>query len=823
MATVYLAEDLRHERKVALKVLKPEFAAVVGAGDTVQLGRVMNPVCLARRATHGCLLPTVVVAVVFALSSGAVSAQTASSDAGNVAGAPRMSAARVLEAPRSTDWRDPAVWGAADIISDFIQSEPLEGSPASERTEVRIAFDDEAIYIGAWLYDSEPSQIVVGEQRRDANLTRFDAFLVVLDTYHDQENGFVFATNPGGIEHDGQVINEGRQTGGGGRRAAERQQGGAQGGYNLNWDGSWTVSTERDDQGWYAFFRIPFSTLRYGAGTEQRWGINFGRYIGRKNEQVYWAPLPRQDNLYRVSYAGVLDELQVPSQRSLTFTPYALSSAQKVPPVRPGVDYPFEVGADAKIGITPALSLDLTVNTDFAQVEVDNEQVDLTRFSLFFPEKRPFFLENAGRFAIGNNRSAQMFFSRRIGIGEGGAPVPIEWGSRLTGRVGGLDVGLIHMQTGAVKGGQPGNRYSVARLSRELPNRSGVGVMFTDRSSVGLSNDYGRTFAADTNIGIGEFFNFTGVLGATSSRAPDEPTITGDREAIILSGTYRDSDWQFSGSYDRIGANFNPEVGFLRRSDFQQGGGTVWRYIRVPGVDWLRELRPHMSYSTSYGLENGLKETATWHLDLHLIWEDGALLSPATDWIYDGLTAPLRLATGVNDEGDQAFVEVPAGEYSGWLFNPRYTTSTQAPVVWNTVLSIGQFFSGTRRSGSTQLSFQLGGALAGEIGLEYNMIELPGPGGSFDATLLSARVGYSFSPSVYVQSLVQYSTQTEVWSANLRSGWVDTAGTGLFIVFNERRSERLAGLADGLLERTVSIKFSRQLDMARIGRDRFGW
>ena len=255
--------------------------------------------------------------------------------------------------------------------------------------------------------------------------------------------------------------------------------------------------------------------------------------------------------------------------------------------------------------------------------------------------------------------------------------------------------------------------------------------MFTDRSSVGLSNDYGRTFAADTNIGIGEFFNFTGVLGATSSRAPDEPTITGDREAIILSGTYRDSDWQFSGSYDRIGANFNPEVGFLRRSDFQQGGGTVWRYIRVPGVDWLRELRPHMSYSTSYGLENGLKETATWHLDLHLIWEDGALLSPATDWIYDGLTAPLRLATGVNDEGDQAFVEVPAGEYSGWLFNPRYTTSTQAPVVWNTVLSIGQFFSGTRRSGSTQLSFQLGGALAGEIGLEYNMIELPGPGGEF--------------------------------------------------------------------------------------------
>ena len=788
----------------------------------------MNPVCLAPWATHGCLARMAVIAVISAAVAGPVSGQTelAGAPTPTVGGARRMSAARVSEGLSAANWRDPLVWGDAEVISNFIQSWPLEGAPASEHTEVRVAYDEEAIYVGAWLYDSEPSQIVVGEQRRDANLTRFDAFLLILDTYHDRENGFVFATNPGGIEHDGQVIDEGRQTGrgrGGARGNRGRQQGGAQGGFNVNWDGSWTVSTDRDDRGWYAFFRIPFSTLRYGAGSEQEWGVNFGRYIGRKNEQVYWAPLPRQDNLYRVSYAGVLGELNVPAQRLITFTPYALSSAQKVPATGPEVDYPFEVGADAKIGITPALSLDLTVNTDFAQVEVDNEQVDLTRFSLFFPEKRPFFLENAGRFAVGNNQSAQMFFSRRIGIGEDGAPVPIEWGSRLSGRVADLDVGLIHMRTEAVEGGPTGNGYTVARLARELPNRSGVGVMFTERSTIGDANDHGRTLAVDTNIGIGEFFNFTGVLGATSSSVPGEASLSDAREAIILAASYRDSDWQLTGSYDRIGANFNPEVGFLRRSDFQQVSGTVRRNIRVPGVDWLRELRPHTSYSTSYGLENGLRETATWHLDLHLVWEDGALLSPATDWIYDGLTDPLRLATGVNDEGDRTFVEVAPGEYSGWLFNPRYTTSTQAPVVWNTILSIGQFFSGTRKGGSTTLSFQLGGALAGALGLEYNRIELPGPEGKFDATLLSSRVGYSFSPTLYIQSLVQYNTQTAVWSGNLRFGWVDTAGTGLFIVFNERQSERLAGLTEGLLERTVSIKFSRQLNMARIGRDRFGW
>ncbi len=797
------------------------------ASNTEQFRRVMTPLPCIREVRLSCLLHIAIIAVICAVAAGSISAQTepAGASTPTVGGAVRMSAGQLSQGLSADNWRDPLAWGEAEVISNFIQSEPTEGLPASERTEVRVAFDEEAIYVGAWLYDSEPSQIVVGEQRRDASLTRFDAFLLVLDTYNDDENGFAFATNPGGIEHDGQVIDEGRQTGrgrGGARGNAGRQQGGAQGGFNINWDGSWTVSTDRDEEGWYAFFRIPFSTLRYGAGTEQEWGVNFGRYIGRKNEQVYWAPLFRQDNLYRVSYAGVLEDLNVPAQRLMTFTPYALSSAQKVPANSLAVDYPFEVGADAKIGITPALSLDLTVNTDFAQVEVDNEQADLTRFSLFFPEKRPFFLENAGRFAVGNNQSAQMFFSRRIGIGEGGVPVPIEWGSRLSGRAGGLDVGLIHMRTGGAQVGQSGNGYSVARLSRELPNRSGVGVMFTERSSIEVANDHGRTFAADANIGIGEFFNFTGVMGATTTSVPGEETLTDAREAIILTATYRDPNWQFRSSYDRIGANFNPEVGYLRRSDFQQVSGTIWRDIRVPSSDWIRQFSPHTSYTVAHGLGSGVKETATFHMHNMMNLENGGQFSFAADWIFDGITEPLSLTTGVDDDGDRTSVEVSTGEYSGWLFAPGVNTSTQVPVVWRTSLLLGQFFSGSRQGGNTSLSFQLGGALAGAIGLEYNKIELPGPGGNFDTTLLSSRIGYSFSPTLYIQSLIQYNTQTAVWSGNFRFGWVDTAGTGLFIVFNERQYERLAGLTSNLLERTASIKFSRQLDLSRIGRGRLG-
>ena len=752
-------------------------------------------------------------------TSPAISQDVASRATPSTDGSLRLVAGNLVEGLSETNWRDPSVWGGSQVATDFVQSEPIEGNPASERTEVRVGYDEEAIYIGAWLYDSEPSQILVGEQRRDANLGRFDAFLVVLDTYADRENGFVFATNPGGIEHDGQVIDEGRNTGrgrGGSRGNQGRQQGGAQGGFNVNWDSSWAVSTERDDQGWYAFFRIPFSTLRYGTGSE--WGINFARYIGRKNEQVSWAPLPRQDNLYRVSYAGTLEQLNVPVRRSITVTPYALSSAQKVPAVASNFDYPFEAGADAKIGITPALSLDLTLNTDFAQVEVDNEQVDLTRFSLFFPEKRPFFLENAGRFAVGNNSSAQMFFSRRIGIGAGGAPVPINWGSRLSGRVGGLDVGMIHMRTGEVDGLAQGNGYTVARVARELPNRSGVGLMYTGRDATGISDDFGRTFAVDTNIGIGEFFNFTGVVGATENQQSGQTAITDQREAVILSGLYRDADWQFRATYDRIGANFNPEVGFLRRSDFQQMSGTVWRYIRVPSISWLRELQPHTSYTTSYGLQTGIKETATWHIHFMSALENGGRLGHATDWVYDGLSEPLSLTTGVDDQGNRTTVEVLPGEYSGILYNPTFSTSSQVPVVWSTNLILGRFFSGNRRGGNTTLSFQFGGALTGALGFEYNRIELPGPGGRFDATLLSSRIGYSFSPNLYLQSLIQYNTQTAVWSGNLRFGWVDTAGTGLFIVYNERQNDRLGGITTSLMERTVSLKFSRQLDIAEMGR-----
>ncbi|MEX0912773.1 MAG: DUF5916 domain-containing protein, partial [Gemmatimonadota bacterium] len=588
--------------------------------------------------------------------------------------------------------------------------------------------------------------------------------------------------------------------GGGG---SARQQGGSGGGVNVNWDGSWTVATDRDEAGWYAYFRIPFSTLRFASGTDQIWGINFQRSIAHKNEEVFWSPISRQYNLYRLSSAGVLDGLTVPEQRLITVTPYALASAQRIPAIDADVRYPYEFGADAKIGITQGLALDLTLNTDFAQVEVDEQQVDLTRFNLLFPEKRPFFLENAGLFAVGSNNAAQMFFSRRIGIGEGGAPVPIEWGSRMTGRAGGFNVGLLHIETDALDAAQTANRYSVARLAREFNNRSQLGAIVTNRMAVGDGDDYGRTYALDGRLGLGEAFTLNAIGGVT-----DTPGLEGGNEAVMLSAEYRTADWRVAPFYNQVGANFNPEVGFLRRSDFRGGGGALMRYVRTPSISWLRELRPHLNYDVSYDLD-GFKLTETIHIDSHVAWENGALFSPATDWVFDGLTTPFRAAPGI---------DVAPGEYSGWMFAPRANTSTRAPVIFRTGADVGSFLSGSRKGGFGSVDFRQGDTLAGTLRLEHNQIDLAE--GSFDVTLAQARVGYSFTPEIFIQSLVQYSTQSDIWSGNIRLGWLDTAGTGLFLVYNER--QMIDDIA-GPLERSFLIKFTRQFDVARAGRDMLGW
>ena len=753
------------------------------------------------------MIPVVALLALAALAAPAAWAQ--GTDSG---GAPREAlATRTKAAPRVDGVLDDAAWAAAPVITGFMQHEPFEGRPVSERTEVRILFDQDAIYIGAWLYDAAPSGIVRGETRRDARVDDTDAFLIVFDTYRDRQNAFVFGTTPAGIEYDGQVVREGTGSG----IQSSRQQGGATAGFNLNWDGSWEVATSADGQGWYAEFRIPFASLRYGQGGAQRWGLNLARHIRRRNEQAFWSPVGRQFNLWRVSGAGMLQGLEAPVRRTMQLTPFTLSSASR--------DFPgsgpilsrcdrlscrfnlgdssiagVAFGADAKIGITPSVTLDLTYNTDFAQVEVDEQQVNLTRFNLFFPEKRPFFLENAGSFSVGSSsagggQAVEMFFSRRVGIGPDGQPVPIVGGGRLTGKVAGLTVGLLDIQTDDIPGAVPANNYAAARVVRELPNRSRIGAMAINRVATATDGDYNRTYVVDGRLGIGQSVTLD-AFGALT----ETPLVSGREHALNLSGSYTTRTWAFNSNYTEVGDNFNPEVGFLERSGYRFISVHALRHVRFANVAWLRELRPHVSYRGYWGFD-GFNQTRNIHFDSHIELANGAFFSPAVNVTREGLQAPFEIDSGVL---------VPAGTYDNIEAAWRWNSNEGAPVSINGGLDWGGFLSGTRRGINSTLTARAGTAFASSLRLSYNALDLAE--GSFSTTLIALRLAYNFTPRMYLQSLVQYNEQAGSWSGNVRYGWLNTAGTGLFIVFNETHAADRWHDVSGPLGRAVIVKFTRQ-------------
>ena len=704
---------------------------------------------------------------------------------------------RVSTPPTVDGFLDDAVWWQATPMSDFIQREPQDGESATESTEVRVIFDDEALYIGVWALDSNPAGIIVGEQIRDYDVAESDNVILIFDTYNDEQNGFVFGTTPSGIEYDGQVANEGQGAGrffGGGFNPRRRFQSGSGAGFNKNWDGSWMVATSEDQLGWYAEFRIPFSTLRYGSENTS-WGFNVARRVRRLNEESFWSPVPREFNLYRLNYAGDLEGLTPPFRRLGTVTPYVSTSTRRNYELGDAAfDRDIEFGGEAKVQITQGLTLDVTGNTDFAQVEVDDQQVNLTRFSLLFPEKRPFFLENSGFFTVGGG-GADLFFSRKIGI-SGGGQVPIKGGGRLSGKVGGLNVGLLHIRTEGLESVAPENAYSVARIARELPNRSRVGALFVERNS-NVSGDYNRTYAIDGRLGIGEAITLTSFVGRTET-----PGFVGDDHIVDATAGWSSRNWTSTLQAREIGEAFNPEVGFLPRNGHRYYQAYLQRFIRPSRV--FREVRPHVSYFTfqsqRIGIESGFTESSRLHVDSHWEWPSGTTIHTGANFVREGLTDPFAI-TGSN-------VVVAPGSYDGWEAAFVLMSDRSAPLAVDTRLNMGSFLSGDRRAVTTTVTLRRGAEFSTSLRLEYNDVDLVG--GRFDTRLIGVNVGYFFTPQIYLQSLVQYSDQIDRLSANIRFGWLNTAGTGLFIVYND-----IQGIdqLDGPLGRSLILKFSRQLNM----------
>ena len=688
--------------------------------------------------------------------------------------AKQLSIEPVLDGVVTTDpaWRD------GQPMTDFTQVRPDEGAPASQRTEVRMGFTETTLYIGVVLYDDAPEGIIVTNSRRDSNLNDSDSFRVVIDSFLSQQTGFVFGTNPAGLQYDGQVVGEGTSRFGFGQ------------GLNTNWDTTWEVVTHVGDFGWSAEFAIPFRSLRYGDADEQTWGVNFQRNVRRINEVSFWAPIPRQFELTRLTLAGSVTGIVVPSQRNFQFTPYGLASRSRGGTLAAAQDE-SEIGFDLKYSVTQSLTLDATMNTDFAQVEVDQQQVNFDRFNLFFPEKRPFFLENAGQFSVGSPGDIELFFSRRIGIAGNGTQIPIDGGARLSGKLGqSTNVGLLAMRTDAVEGAARATDFAVARVNQEFANRSTLGLLLVDRDDGATDN---QTYAVDGKWGIGKSTTLSGFVAKT--RTPD---ITTDDYAFRVGGSYDSQAWSFSGSYTEVAGGFNPEVGFLARRDYRSVSVFALRRIRpVNDFFGILEWSPHASYNQYRGFD-GFKESDYLHIDSSIEWKNGGNAHTAINVRHEGVRNDFEISEGV---------VVAAGQYDDAELSVFAGTNQSAPLYAFTGLQVGGFFGGDRVSFSPGIGFRPNETLSLSLSWNKNDIELPG--GDFDVALTRLRASYSFTPKISVQVLVQHNDRDEVLSTNLRFAWLQSANAGLYAVFNETDDERAA---PGRPRREFILKYSRIVD-----------
>lgn len=495
-----------------------------------------------------------------------------------------------------------------------------------------------------------------------------------------------------------------------------------------------------------------------------------------------------------------MEGIDPPTVRNLMFTPYVLGKARRGGELE-ATETDQEFGFDAKYSITPSLTLDLTYNTDFAQVEVDEQQVNLDRFNLFFPEKRPFFLENAGQFKVGNSGEVDLFFSRRIGIGEGGELIPIDAGVRVSGKVGSrTNVGFLYMASEAVDEIAAGNLFTVARINQEWGTRSSIGAIFIERNGDGshlLAKpvDKNRTYGLDARLGIGENTMITAWAAATET-----PGLTGDEQAYSLQGVYDSARWRHRFEYTQVGEDFNPEVGFLARTDYQKVSIYSMRRIRPDDLWGLMEIRPHVSYRGYWNFD-GFQETGFLHADVHWEWKNGYEFHTGYNVTRDGISEPFDI---IDD------VTIQPGTYDHNEVQLVFRTDQSAALSFRIRTTVGGKFGGDRVSLSPSVNYRMGDKFSSSLSVNYNHFDLPVPGGDFSVTLTRLRLSYSFTPKILLQALLQYNDEDEVFGANLRFSWLRSANTGLFLVYNEIDESSVNALPTG---REVILKYSYMFDV----------
>jgi len=690
---------------------------------------------------------------------------------------------------------DDPVWKNISQTTDFIQQSPDEGKPASEKTIVKIAFTNDHFYLSVVCYSDQPENIIINDTRRDSPLDDMDSFIFILDTFNDNQNGYAFGTNAAGVEYDAQITKGGENIARIGRFSS-----GAGGAFNINWDGSWTVKTKIHNDRWSAEFKIPFKTLRYKSEKTQEWGVNFQRVNASIQEVSHWSPINRQFTVNRLISAGALTGVSPPLSQNIKFIPYFLTQRNSNSGDEEKTKaYESVAGFDGKVSIGSGLNLDLTYNTDFAQAEADEQQINLDRFSLFFPEKRAFFLENAGLFSVGDNSfggsEVSMFFSRRIGLAGAGNQVPINGGARLTGTIANMRVGLLNMSTKPSQG-RPSNEYQILRLKKELPNRSHIGAIATNLIKLDSEKYSNEVVALDAKWGIGEVSQIDGYTAISNTPNLDKEKAYAFRLQASSTGK------MFSNalSYTEIGEDFNPEMGFLKRSGgYRKWSGRIFTRLRPDNNLGVLEIRPHVNYDGYWKLD-GFHQTGKLHVDNHLEFRSGYEIHTGINFTKEGLIEDFDIFPSKS-------IVVPKSTYDHMEAQLYYTSPPTSKISFSVMNYIGGFFGGDRISSSPRLKIRFGDKFNSEISYNYNNVNLPG--GNFITYLSRSRLTYSFNPKMYIQALLQYNNQSNESFINWRFIIQRSAASGLYVVYNQMEDY------DGIPTKrnnTLILKYSHLFD-----------
>jgi hypothetical protein len=685
--------------------------------------------------------------------------------------APEARALKITSPLRLDGRLDEGVWAKAAALTGFKQREPDEGADASEATTVRILYDEAHLYIGAVLDDRMPAAIRASELRRDNTLESDDTFSVLLDTYHDHRNAFVFRVNPRGTRFDALVRNESRF-------------------YYADWDEQWTAAAVLTDTGWSVEIAIPFKILRFTGASEQTWGLNFERVIKRTNETAYWAGWSRNYTFQTISQAGHLAGLvDIRQAERVRLRPYVLAGGEALDAVAApaGARRITEVGIDdLKWQATSTLTADLAVNPDFAQTEVDAQQVNLTRFSLFFPEKRQFFIEGADSLRMGvgllhfGPPPLELLYSRNIGLSAAGTPVAITAGGKLTGKAGGMDVGVLNAQTGDTAR-QAGENFTVGRVRKEVLGRSYVGGLVTNRQGGGQRN---TVVAADARF---TFFDHLNVMGL-AARSDDRGRPA--QWATQLGAEWRDDFIEAGANYIDIDAGFNPGIGFVRVRERLTG---VRASLKPRPRRWGVRQFAFTPSSVWYHDQAGNLRSRESSLSLSTTFNSGDRIDIVPASSYERVVRPFPIGPGTT---------VPVGEYDWNGVTATFAGYNGRKVSGNASVFLGHFYEGTRRTLTMAGDLRPNRRLSFNPSYQVNDVALRA--GAFVTHLVGLRANLSFSTNLLTSVYAQYNSAGQLAATQVRVNYIFRTIDNVFVVFNETRYTD--GVFDGRANRSLVLK-----------------